>query len=193
MALRVINHYPPINEVDVARNASIEIQFNKGILPGSLDYTHFSLNDSHSYTTIPGVLGVVYNASGISNIVRFSPSINMTANTGYKFYVFGRPNSVLSTDNEQLETTYSFGFTTGTNVYITNSGLVDSGVIDDSISSGVFSTTNILYITETDPVNKQGDVATNIGYVYIKFNGDISTTGPELSGYISVTAEDVLK
>ena len=105
MSLRVINHYPEINAIDVPRNIHVKVEFNSGIIPGSLEYTHLSVNDASSYTTVPGDLGLEYNSSGQATLISFQPLLNMTANTTYKVFVFGAPNSVISVGNEQLDST----------------------------------------------------------------------------------------
>jgi hypothetical protein len=205
MALRVVNHYPAINAIDVPRNIYIKIEFNSGIIPTSLDYTHVSVNDSFSYASVPGSLGVEYNVSGVPTIVKFQPSINLTASTKYKVYVFGKPNSVLSKTNEQLDNTYLWEFTTGTTVLegqmptgIPSGELPTSGTIeevpesilgdatlDDLVASG-------FRVISTNPTNMSANNATNLSGISIYFNTNITSSIAQLSGLVSMTVTDVL-
>lgn len=204
MALQVINHYPSINSVDVPRNIYIKVQFNSGLFPSSLTYTTISVNDAGNFTTVPGTLGIEYNTSGQATTVVFQPLLNLTANTKYRAYAFGKPNSVVSVGNEQLTTTYSWEFTTGTSLIdgqipegIPSGELPTSGEIP---SSGSFDPIEILTDLEISgfrvisaiPKNQTPNVSTNLSGIYITFNAPIASSVTELSGLISVAVKDVL-
>jgi len=206
MALRVINHYPAINAIDIPRNIYVKIEFNSGIIPGSLDYTHISVNDAANFTTVPGDLGLEYTPSGISSIIRFQPLLNMTANAKYRVYVFGSPNSVISTGNEQLTSTYSWEFTTGTGLLQGQmptgipSGALPTGIPSGALptgghESGVYTEATIsgeLLLSSVYPLNMEPNVDTDIPYIKIKFDKNIASSASELSGLISVQVVDVL-
>jgi hypothetical protein len=189
MALRVINHYPDINDIDVPRNIYVKVEFNSGIIPSALDYTQVSVNDASTFTTVPGTIGVEFNSSGQSTIVVFQPTINLTANTKYSVYVFGKPNSVIGIDGTQLESTYKWDFTTGSDVIV--------GQIPKGIPSGEFSLSGILSgetaplitsfeILSTDPQNQEPNVPTKLSGIYITFNTDIASSLLELSSSITI-------
>ena len=110
MAFKVISHTPAINEERVYRNAPVTITFSKNLIASSIESYKLSINDSSDFTSVPGT----YSVAG--NTITFTPSVNMVADTKYTVFVHGKPNSVLSSTNEQLESTYSFEFTTGSTV-----------------------------------------------------------------------------
>lgn len=198
MSLRIISHYPAINAIDIPRNIYVKVEFNSGIIPGSLDYTHLSVNDASTYATVPGDLGVEYTSSGVSSVVSFQPLLNLTANNKYRVYVFGRPNSVISIGNEQLETTYMWEFTTGTSLLEGQmpegipSGELDISGIPGGDSELSRSGITTFYVVSTDPQNQEPNVATRLSGVYITFNTDVASSLSELSEAITITEECVL-
>lgn len=199
MALRVIDHYPDINAIDVPRNASIKIVFNSGIIPQSVTATSFSVNDSDTYSMHPGTLGIEYTNVGLCNTAVFQPTINFTANKKYTVYVFGTPNSVISIDNEQLLKSYTFEFTTGTGVLIDPfpegipsgdlpiSGITESGTV---ILSGIAYT---FAVQSTDPQHMEPNQSNTLSGIEITFNTDITSSLAELSGYITIEETPVLQ
>lgn len=200
MALRIIDHYPDINEIDVARNIHVKAQFDKAIVPNSVVYSHFSVHDSNTYATVPGTLGVEYDSSGTAIIAVFQPTINFTANTKYYAYLFGTPNSIISTDGEQLSKTYSWEFTTGTDILVGQMPAgIPSGALESGIISGVAVTDSgtpisdlYMTVTATDPQHQEPNVVTQLSGIYITFNMDIASSLSELSGLITVTEDCVL-
>lgn len=198
MALRVIDHYPDINEIDVPKNASVKVVFNSGIYPQSLTASTFSVNDSSTYTTHPGTLGVEYTDAGICNTIVFQPAINFTTNVKYRVYVFGTPNSVISTDNEQLLDSYTFEFTAGTGVLvdpfpegIPSGELAVSGISESGIVT-LSGTTTSFTVSSIDPQHMEPNVVTQLSGVTITFTGDITTSVSDLSGHITVEETPVL-
>jgi len=204
MSLRVINHYPEINAIDVPRNIHVKVEFNSGIIPGSLEYTHLSVNDASSYTTVPGDLGLEYNSSGQATLISFQPLLNMTANTTYKVFVFGAPNSVISVGNEQLDSTYSWEFTTGTTLLdgqmpagipsgeIPTSGIVPGGEIPSEVYVPEDIDTTTFYVVSTTPQNQEPNNSGTLSSIDITFNLHVATDVSELSGYITIEEKDVL-
>lgn len=200
MALRVINHYPPINAINVPKNARIKVEFNKGINPASVNYTSFSVNDAGTYSTFPGNLGVEYNSSGVCTTAVFQPLIPMTANTKYRVYLFAAPNSIISVDNEQLSTAYNFEFVVGTGLLaeefpegIPSGDLPTSGVEESVVDSGIYDLTiSGLQVIKTWPKHQTPNVPIDTGSVTILFNTNLAMTAEELSGYVAMTVTDVL-
>jgi len=205
MALRVISHYPDINAIDVPRNIYIKVEFNSGIIPGSLDYTHLSVNDAATFATVPGSFGLEYTSSGVASIVVFQPLLNLTANNKYRVYVFAKPNSFISVGNEQLASTYMWEFTTGTTVLegqmpegipsgeLPSSGVVESGVIPSGIYTPEDVDTTTFSVVSTDPQNQEPNLPSGLASIDITFNLQIATTDlSELSDYITVEEKDVL-
>jgi hypothetical protein len=196
MALRVIDHYPAINTVGVPRNAHVKVQFNKAITPNTITYTTYSINEAVTYSTVAGNLGVEYNASGEAVYAVFEPTINLNAGTKYRVYVFARPNSIVSTDNEQLDNTYTFEFTAGSGLTYDEtetgipSGETSYGDDVDSTESGVL--TDGFYIISTDPQDQEPNVDIVIDKIRIKFNAEITTSVEDMSGLISMSEVDVL-
>ena len=203
MALRVINHYPAINAIDIAKNTSIKVEFSEGIVPSSVAYSRFSINDAANFTTVPGTVGVEYNSSGVCTTAVFKPELPLTSFNKYRVYLFPTPNSILSTTNQYLETAYTFDFTVGTGLLIdsfppgipsgdlpTSGTVVISGVpyndqYEDLLISGY-------RVIQTWPNHQEPNVPTNSGYINILFNADILTSESDLSGYINIKVTDVL-
>lgn len=213
MALRVISHYPAINAINVPKNASVKVVFNSGIVPQSVTAQTFSINDASSYTTKVGTVGVEYDSSGVCTTAVFQPYayINgsgvvspFTANKKYRVYLFNSPNSILSVGNEYLTTAYTFEFTVGTGVLsdpfpegIPSGDLPTSGTIDEDgliLDSGLYVGLNYsgLVILHTYPNHQEPNIPTNTGSIRVLFNTDVLTSGVDLSGYVSLTIQDVL-
>jgi len=197
MALNVISHDPNINAEEVPLNGQIKIKFNQGIIPSSVSYTTFTLNEANSFSSVPGELGVEY-ISGISDTLVYTPSFLLIANTPYRAYVYGSPTSVIGADNTQLNSTYVFQFTTGTGILedVDDVGL-PSGDIDDTVSGVPLPATQYptyLEVSETDPQNQEPNVDRDIPYIYIKFNTELNYSGydPALSGFVTVEEKGVL-
>lgn len=199
MALRVVDHYPDINETGVPRNIHVKAQFDKAITPQSVEYTHFSVHEKSAYTTVVGDLGVEYNSNGEAILAVFQPDSNLTANTDYVVYVFGRPNSIVAGDGDQLEDTYSFEFRTGTSLLdgqmpagipsgnLSVSGVLASGVTTSGTVSGLY-----LRVLSTDPQHQEPNVATQLSGIYITFNMDIATPALEAAGLVTIEESCVL-
>lgn len=195
MSFRIIDHYPDINDEDIPRNIHIKVEFNKGVIPGSVKYNTVSVHDANTYSTLPGDLGVEYNASGEANKIVFQPSVNMTSGGKYRVYVFGEDNSVLSKDNEQLPETYVWSFTAGSGLY---EGEMPTGIPSGTLSgvvSGVATTiaTGLAFsVSSTDPQSQEPNLTTSLSGVYVTFSHNIASTLTELSGLVSVTETSVL-
>jgi len=201
MSLRVIEHYPGINTVDIPRNPVIDIKFNQGIILNSLDYTHLSLNDYNYFTTVPGTLELHYNTSGVADTIHFTPTINLSPYAKYRFYVYGSPNSVISTANEQLDTTYQWSFTTGSGLLEgTGSGVSESGVSESGVSNpfeghtlhgGAPIDASTFYVYKTDPTNQEPNITNDLERIVLTFTGFIDHTC-RLYRYITVEEEPVI-
>lgn len=199
MALRIVDHYPDINAVSIYRNIYIKAHFNKGLVPQSVTYSHFSVHDTETYSTVPGELGVEYDSSGNAIYAVFQPTINLTANTKYRAYLYGKPNSVIAAyTQEQLDDSYSWEFTTGTGILegqmpagIPSGALPASGVTSSGTAisySGIYNFT----VLSTTPQHQQPNVATKLSGIYIEFNTEVASSLSELSGAISITETCVL-
>jgi hypothetical protein len=186
MALRVIEHYPTINAVDIPRNAQIWIKFNNPLVPQSIDYTHFSVNDAGTYSTLPGTVGVEY-ISGLPYVMTYTPLLNMLSVERYRVYVFRAPNSVVDTENNQLTETYTFEFTTGTGLL----DVVPSGGTPSGVYSGVIDTSQTLTITDTTPKDHQPNYSASC--FKVTFSHELDLTDTNLYDYISITSKDVLE
>lgn len=205
MALRVVDHYPAINAINVPKNASVKVEFNTGIVPQSVLSSTFSVNEASTYSTQPGTLGVEYDSSG--NCIRavFQPLINFTANTKYRVYLFNAPNSVVSINNENLTTAYSWEFTAGTGVLVdefpegipsgdlpASGDIIVSGVTLDSGLYTILETQGLL-VTETNPHHQEPNVSLDTsGVITITFNTELLTSESDMSGFVSLTTNDVL-
>jgi hypothetical protein len=200
MALTVIDHYPKINATGVFRNDTIQIGFNKPIVPGSVTWSVMSVHDARTFANVVGDLGLLWNTSGNCTGIYFTPEINYTANTNYSVYVYQSPEGVIATDQDEIHTTYSWSFLTGTTVL---SSVPSGGLPGGTTPSGEDTTPSTpsesdglslsgFQVLRTYPSNQTPNVATNLSGIYIYFNADIVTPLSDLSGYISVTVNDVL-
>lgn len=201
MALRIIDHYPAINSINVPKNASVKIEFNSGIIPTSVQSSTFSVNEATTYSTQPGTLGVEYDSDG--NCIRavFQPLINYTANKKYRVYLFQQPNSIISVNNEQLTNAYTFEFTAGTGLLINefpegipSGDLPTSGDVIEIYDSGIYAglAYSGLRVIETTPLNQTPNVAVNLSSILIQFNTDIASSSSEISGYLEISSVNVL-
>lgn len=192
--LRVISHIPDINGINVNRNDPIKITFNKGIVSSTAIYSAFSVNDAETYATVPGEITVERNISGIADTMVFTPTLNFSPYQRYAVYVYGGASSVLSQDNELLESPYTFTFLTGSGLSdVDSSGSIpsDSGIISSGISSGIYpSTLSILSVyPENGSTNQSID-----SIIKIQFNSELNYSGDysNLSGLINIVQKGVL-
>jgi len=196
MSVQVIDHYPSINQDEIPRNVTIWVKFNKTIVPQSVTYNHLSVNHNSSFTTVPGEWLTVYNIYGVPDRITFTPTTNLVANDKYKVFIYGAPNSVISTNNEQLDTTYSFLFTTGAYTVENGSGLLDSGVIPVTtdipegevldVPSG-YQTTYSVYSTE--PQNQEPNHSLTLSSINIQMTG---LPCVNTSDFITINESEVL-
>lgn len=199
--LRVTNHTPSINATGVFLNETIHVYFDKAIQPLTVTWETLSVNDSKSFTSVVGSLGVVWE-SGVTKEVTFTPEINFVANNRYNVYVFGTPQSILGTDGSSIPSTYSWEFTTGTGVYTTTgSGGIPSGAPPASgafpdvsgIPSDVEAAITSFSVYSTDPQNQEPNVNTALSGIEIVFTGEVLTSLSDLSGYITIEETPVLQ
>lgn len=200
MALTITGHYPSINATGVFRNEPIRVYFNKPIVPQSLTWDTYSIQDKDSFTTVIGNVGVEWNVSGKVTEIVFVPSLALTANNEYSVYVFGSPNSVISLDGEQLAETYSFNFITGTGYYDvvgevgipTTSGTESFSINLNGINPVDISNINSFEIYNTNPKNQQPNVELTLSGIQIIFTGNIISASGEIANLITIEEEEVL-
>lgn len=196
MSLRIISHAPSINETAIYRNADIKIKFNKGINPNTVSYINLSVNDYGTYVSVPGTFGIEYT-SGVADILVFNPNVNLSPTTKYKVFVYGKENSVISVDNEQLSDTYSYSFITGTELYdVTSSGGLPSDVpvadsTYDPLLGGVPSGVSDFYVYTTRPKNQAPNTAIDLERIVVAFTGALNSSC-KLYNYITIEEEDVI-
>lgn len=194
MALRVVSHSPTINAIDVPRNSTIVVKFNKGIVPSSLDYSNFSVHDADTFATIPGTATVKYtksgfdaNSTGVPDTIEFTPHIPFNSNTKYQVFVHRPPNGVIAADGEQLISTYSFSFETGNAVLdapisvITDTSTTNKPTI---VSASYDSDNNSVLLTFDKPLSSTFTDTTTISFFTINPTGVYNLSIP-LSGYVN--------
>lgn len=203
MSLNVVSHYPTINQTGIYLNETLKVNFNKPINPSTVTWDTISVHDTDTYSTAVGSLGVTWsgiNGTGYVYQATFTPTTNLLPNTAYTVYVFERPNSIISSDGEEMNTTYSWSFITGTEEYdsITGSGTIPSGTtssgstIDLSgIPNYIESTFTSFRVYSTNPKDEEPNVETQLSGVSIVFTGNILTTN--ISDYISIDETPVLQ
>lgn len=200
--LKVVEHSPAINETGVFRNETLTITFDAAIEPRTVTWETISVNDSQTFSTVVGDLGVIWE-SGVVKQVTFTPQINFVANSSYSVYVFGSPNSVLGTNGQELLSTYSWEFTTGTGLYTSTgaSGGIPSGTTATPVYTGSLSGIpeasvsgiETFAVYSTDPQNQEPNVDNELSRIRITFTGDVMTDISTMSGYITVEETPVLQ
>lgn len=205
MSLRVISHTPNINATGVFLNDSITVTFDKQINTNTIDYTTMSVNDHSTFVSVPGSYSVVYcNESGIlygqAIGVSFTPLMNLIPNTTYDVYLYGKPDSILSYNNESINSTYSFSFTTGIEIWDAplNSGVLPEWIVPEwtgtlhDIPPSVTGNITSFYVYNTYPKNQQPDVDITLSGIKIVFTGEIITPIDNLNTYITIDEEPVI-
>lgn len=158
MPFNVIDHYPGINFENVARNTKVKITFNKPIIKESVQSYNFSIVNSDTFDPIPGTFSFEYSSTGYTVTVVFNPSNNMLPNARYEVYVHSKPNSILAQDNDQLQNSYSWSFSTGIEL------LDDNNLTNESLNLSAlyyYSTTNTLKLIwdkDINNVSNTGDI-----------------------------------
>jgi hypothetical protein len=201
--LKVTSHTPTINATGVYRNETIRIFFDRPIQPNTVNWDTISMHDKSSYITVVGNLGTEWTSSGTVIEATFTPQKNLLPNTEYVVYVFEKPNSIIALDGSQIQSTYSWEFTTGLETYdeSTASGSVPSGTIPSSgtgidlsgVPNYLESDISKFYVYSTDPKNQEPNVETQLGGVYITFAGNVQTSAEDLAKYITVDETPVLQ
>lgn len=187
MAFRVISHTPDINATGVYRNETIRIIFDRPINPRTVTWETISVNDKSSYSTVVGSLGTEWTSSGTVVEATFTPESNLLPDTSYVVYVFEKPNSVLAVDGSELQSTYTWEFTTGISVYDEDAG---SGTIPSGESTTI--TSGNFYVTATSPKTTTPNLDLDLSSIDVTFNGDITTSLSDMSGYVTIEETPVL-
>lgn len=199
--LRVVNHTPGINATGVFRNETLHIYFNSAIQPNTVTWETVSVHDERTFSTVGGTLGAVWE-SGMVKEITFDPNIPFVANSDYNVYIFGKPQSILGLNGEEIENTYSWSFTTGTGLYTeSGSGGLPSGTIPVSgtvpviseIPEGAEDLIASFSVYSTTPKHQQPNVDINLSEIQIVFTGEILTSLSDMSGYVTVEETPVLQ
>jgi hypothetical protein len=219
-------HYPSINEKAIPRNVEIKIYLSKEINTQSIDYRTISVHDS-LYATVPGTVAWDYSdagsPSGQSDILTFAPTILLDSYKRYSVYVHKSPNSVVSTDGDELNDTFKFYFTTGSGTIdnlepttleqleidlqhaldIEDYALAESiqSLIDTYVSgvipSGEVTAPSVytyLDVDSTYPANEQANATlSELRFIQINFNDVPNVSGVAVGDYIDLTCKDVLE
>jgi len=207
MALRVVSHTPAINATGVYINQSIRVTFDKRIQSASVDFSSYSVNDHNNFTSVPGSYSIDYCRtsgvlSGYATTAIFTPEGYYTPNTKYDVYVYGRPDSILGYDGDEISTTYTYSFTTGKEIYDDDgaSGVLPSGAAGtyftgtlSGIPPSVTGSISTFSVYTTEPKNQTPNVELSATGVYIIFTGTVASSVSELSGYITIEQTPVLQ
>lgn len=115
-AIRISGHYPSINELNVPRNATIEIYLDKEIDVNSIKNTNVIVTDN-MYRPVQGsVWFKTSNAGtleGVNNILTFTPETYFDPETAYYVTVAKYPDSIKATDDSFIQESLRFKFNTG--------------------------------------------------------------------------------
>lgn len=203
--MKVVNHIPYINSTGVYRNSTVQVYFDRPIEPTTILWNTISVNDTNNFTSVVGDIGPIWssgiNLSGVTSGVAFIPAINLLPNNEYTVYVYGKPNSILAKNGDELKSTYSFNFVTGTGYYDTsgNIGIPDVVIPTDTYTT-ILSGINLVeqqeidsfYIHSTYPKNQTPNIDLILSGIEIIFTGTIQSTSTEISNLISMDEEEVL-
>ncbi len=221
----IYDHYPSINEQEIPRNPTVKVYFNQEISLSSIDYQVISIHDN-LYTTIPGTVSHDYTEegtpSGIANVLTITPTILLNADSKYSVFVHKAPNSVISTNSDNLGDTYKFSFFTGSGtVAISEPTTLEQLAIDlqhaidredwsladeiqiliDTYGSGVIPSgivdaptiTEALAVTVTYPDDKAANVSlSDLKFIRIGLNDAPDISGTAMGDYIDLTYRGVL-
>lgn len=195
--MKVISHVPTINQTNVFRNETIQVYFDNPIIASSITWETISLNNTNTFTSVPCDIGPIWisgiNLSGITSGVYLRPQLNLNSNTQYSVYIYGNPNSILATNGDYLDNTYSFNFITGTGYYTTTGDIgTPSGTITDTTNDYLYGLGSGLFVRYTNPQNQEPNININSGQIDIFFNIPIMTSISDLSGLIVITSGTVL-
>lgn len=223
MSLYVSGHYPPINGVNVPRNATIKVTFNTAFVTSSVNYRVISVHDQ-LYNSVPGTVSWDYTnqgtPSGICNILTFTPTILLDTNKEYSVYVHKEPDSVINRWNDQVQDTYKFSFITGSGtvqhttptsleqLYIDRQHAIDIGDYEEAARiqnlidqyeagslSGTIPVPQVVVDLNTVSTYPINEQANVEGlrFVKIDFNGAVFNSGISMSDYISLSYRNVLE
>ncbi len=221
----IYDHYPSINEIDVPRNPTIKVYFNQALALATIDYKVISIHDS-LYASVPGTASQGYTdagtPSGVANVLKFTPTVLLNADSKYSVFIHKGSNSVLSSDNDALTDTYKFTFFTGSGTVaisdptaleqleidleyaldIENYALADelqelidvygSGVLPSGLVEAPVAT-ETLKIEGTYPDDKQANVQlTDLKFIKIELNDAPDISGVAMNDYINIEYRKVL-
>lgn len=195
--MKVISHIPTINQTNVFRNETIQVYFDSPIIASSITWETISLNNTNSFTSVPCDMGPIWisgiNLSGVTSGVYLKPQLNLNSNTQYSVYIYGNPNSILSTSGSYLDNTHSFNFITGTGYYTSTGDIgTPSGTVIDTSNDYLYSLESGLFVKYTNPQNQEPNISISSGQIDIFFNIPIITSLSDLSGFIVITSGTVL-
>ena len=223
--LIVSGHYPAINETDVSRNDLIKIYLDDAIDSRSLSHQNIVVVD-HLYNPVKGTMGVGYvnqgTPSGVPSILTFQPDNYLDPETTYNVHVNKFPDSVKSINNNYIQHTYSFKFSTGINISTgvippnqqleldlqaaiqredwceaaRIQAIIDGDTSNCAIPSGIPSglLPDYLLVTGTNPNNMDSDIPLDkLRFIKLEFNDIMPVTGIDYNSYISVMTKNVLE
>ncbi len=160
---RVASETPSVNQLGVSGKPQIQMNFNKAVVPSSINLTLFdtNLNNYVAGTTITDF----WNA-------KFVPTSNLSLGTKYTVQVSGLQSTVGIPQNNTF--TYQFNIPSGPFLisFYPNDGStvnIDTqvyGVFDENVQSGTISVT----LTDVSGVNIPGSITYNSGISQFNFN-----------------------
>lgn len=143
MAISLSSSTPSEGQTGWFLNKSLELVFNKAIASASLTNTIFSLLDIDSSTRVPITITAGYANSSKVILV---PSTTLKENTQYRVIILGTSDglgyALTAQDEEVLDTTIHFEFTTGETVYKIDS-TIEKEAASLSLEGDLFLPTNV--------------------------------------------------
>lgn len=196
--LFVVDKFPAEYASGIYTNDRVWAQFSVPISSGTATYYNFTVNERDTYEPVDGRVSVEGISGGLNEtIVIFTPENGFKRNTSYSVLV--STGIKAKTSDDYLKDDYVWFFTTGNSATSGVLGGGGTGVVPSGVSTsgdivsdtGLIETAEPLLVVETAPVEYSFNVARNIPFIGIRFNGVIPS-GINLYDHISLTARRVL-
>ena len=193
--LFVVDKYPAEYASGVYTNDLIWAQFSVPITVSTATYYNFTVNEKNTYEPVEGVVSVIGSSGILDTTIVFTPSVPLIKNTEYSVLV--STGIKAKSTNDYLEDDTVWFFKTGT---VASSGTIGGGTSpapsgtteeEEVVESDLSSSGVPLEVLETAPIEYSYNVARNIPFIGIRFNGVIPS-GINLADYISLSARRVL-
>lgn len=201
MAITLVSSTPTEGQTDWFLNKSIELIFNKAISTTSLTNSIFSLIDIDTNSSVPVTVSAGYANSSKVILV---PGVSLRENAEYRVIIVGSSSglvySLTAEDEEVLDTTIYFEFSTGTTVYKIDS-TVSKQISNLTLEGDLFLPTNVkalgydFTVSKVRPKNNSHGVDPSIlgdNAIRFTFSKNLYTGSADYLDWVEVTTFPLL-